>query len=286
MATLLGGAYLARYVLPGSPVGTVAVLTVTAPDGTTTTPAVTATGTLGSIYTATVPATLAGTYLLVWTATGTVVDAVADQFSVIVAGLDLANLHDVKTELRLSQVDTTYDEQLRTWLKAATAVVENITGPILPAHRVDVMDGGNDFFVLPFRWVQSIQDLHETRGVTNYVLTEQPLGSATNAWGYTWDRNTGMVVRRTSTSAPMNFPDGTNVVSVSYTLGMLTIPEDIQMAAKKLVKHWFGKSDQPFRAAFTAQPAEDMGMTNVGNYMVPNELIEILEPWRRRPGIF
>ncbi len=286
MSTLQGSAYTSTYTSAGALTSATVTCKVTAPDGTTTTPAVTVSGSTGTV---TISAAQVGSYLIIFTVTvgGVVTDVQQDQFTVVAPSLDLLSLGDLKSELRIAATDTTYDVKLRRWLKAATKVVEHVTGPILPRSRTEVFDGGNDTIVLPFRWVQSIQDVHETRGVINYTLTEQPLGQAVNAWGYTWDRNTNHIVRRTSTSAPMLFPDGVEVVSVSYTLGMATIEADIQMAAAALIEHWFKKSSQPSRGFNTGAPetAQEEGVM-VLNYFVPNAVMELLDPWRRRPAVY
>ena len=282
MSILLGGVYLAQYTVPGVLAGTTVTLTVTAPDGTTTTPAVA----LDIPCTAKVPASLVGSYLLVWSAAGTVVDVQQDQFTVEKPSLDLVSLSDLRDELNIAPVDRTKDVKLRRWLKAATAVVEKICGPILPAPRTEYHDGGGSFLVLPFRWVQSIQDVHETWGATNFTLTEQPLGQASTPYGYTWDKTINRIVRRTYGGGLAFFPPGIDVVSITYTVGMATIPDDIQLATTALVKHFYRKNELPNRAAFSAQPADDTGMTMVGNYYVPNEVIELIEPWRATPGIF
>jgi hypothetical protein len=209
-----------------------------------------------------------------------------DQFSVIAASLDLVSLSDVRDQLNIAPTDRSMDAKLIRFMKAATAVVENITGPILPQTRTDVFDGETTFVVLPFRWVQSITDVHETRGITNYTLTEQPLGSSVDAWGYTWDKTINKLVRRAYGGAVAIFPPGTNVVSVTYKLGMLTIPDDIQMAAAELIRHWWQFGQQPFRGAFSAQPVDDGGVATVVGYAVPNRVLELLNPWRRHPAVF
>lgn len=282
MAIIQGGAYSATYVAASSLTGSTAVLTVTGPDGSTTSPTVTISGSTAG---ASIPATLVGSYLLVWTIQGAISDAVQDQFSVVAAGLDLVDLAYIRDELNIAATDLTKNAKLRRWSKSATFVVENITGPLLPAPRVDVFDGGASFVILPYRWVKAITSIVETRGVTNYTLTEQPLGTSINGFGYTWDRNTNKIIRR-AMGAESIFPPGPNVIAVTYTLGMQSIPEDIQHAAAELVKHWYRKSEVPFRGAFSAQPADDVGMASVGNYLVPNAVMELLEPWRKRPGFY
>lgn len=282
MSIFLGSAYAASYVVPGTIAGTTVTLTITAPDGTVTTPTVNQ----ASTSMASVPASQVGIYLLVWSASGAVTDISQDQFACISPTIDLVSLSDVRDSLNIASIDHTTDAKLRRYLKSATTVIENITGPILPATRTDVFDGDSTFVILPYRWVKSISDVHETRGITNYTLTEQPLGSSTSAFAYTWDKTINKIVRRAYGGATALFAPGVNTVSVTYTVGMTSIPDDIQMAAAELIKHWYRKNEQPFRGAFSAQPADTFDQVMVGNYLVPNAVMELLEPWRRRPGIF
>lgn len=283
MSIYLGATYPAQYTAPSWV--TEATLTVTDPTGTVTTPEVTDTD---GTWSAPVPTTAAGNYLLVWTGTGDgQTDIQQDQFSCISPAIDLVPFQDAKTFLNISATDTSKDDKIRDWLRSATAIVEMICGPLTSTSRTDVFDGGNEELVLPFRWVMEITDMHETRGTTNYELTEQPLGTQnTTAFGYTWDRNTNHIVRRSSGSTPTNFPDGKDVVSVTYTLGMQVIPQDIQEAVKLYIKHRYTQSESNSTKPFAATQDDEQGAVMVGNFLVPYAVTEALEPYKRRPGIF
>src|SRR5205085_1715917 len=143
----------------GTTTGLSAVLTVTAPDGitittptVTTTPAVTPTS-----FTATVPATQVGAYLLVWTVTGgTTTDIGKDQFSVVAPSLDLLSLTDLKDQINVAATDVSGNEKLRRYLISATDVVENITGPLRGQTRTEYFDGNRSTVVLLPRWVSAI----------------------------------------------------------------------------------------------------------------------------------
>lgn len=283
MEVILGGEYTATYVAPQALSGATVACTVTAPDGTTTTPTPTVSG---SVATASITPALVGTYLVVWTVSGSLVDAQQDQFSVEAAALDLVSLSDVRDELNINPADISENAKLRRYIRAANFVVENITGPIRKQTRTDVFDGDVEAIVLPFRWVSAISDIHETRGITNYTLTEQPLGQSLNAWAYTWDRTVNKIIRRAYGGAPALFAPGLNVVSVTYTLGIDPIPQDIQVAVTELIRHWWQFGQLPKRGPFGGQPVDDGGVATVVGYSVPNRVLELLEPWRRRPGIW
>ena len=290
MSVLQGTTFAAEVIDPdGTDLSSATITcTVTAPDLTTatySTDASTVTVT-GSKATANVPAVQVGTYLLVWSLSGTVSGSVADQFTVEAASIDLLSLTDLKDELNLSATDFSKDAKLRRWLKSATKVVENVTGPVAAQATVEYFDGDVASVVLASRWVSAIGSVVETWGATNYTLTEQPLGASVDAFGYTWDRATNTITRRVYGGAPALFQPGIRTVKVAYTAGMLTVPDDIQLAAARLIGHWYRKNEVAFRtSAFNAQGGDD-AFNLPGNYMVPNEVMELLEPWRRPPGIF
>lgn len=286
MSVLQGGAYPASYTAPSTLEGATATLTVTAPDGTVTTPAVTLS--TPAIATATVPAVQVGTYLLVWTVTGAYLDAVQQQFTCEAASIDLIDLIELRDELNITPGDTTKTVKLRRWLKAATFVVENVCGPIVPRPMTRHFDGDGTFIVLPERWVTSITSMSETRGITNYSLTEQPLGQSVDAFGYTWDRTINKIVRRGYGGAMVLFPPGEQIIHVAYIAGMATIPDDIQIGTAELIKHW-NRKDNPARKTgngYPGQAIDESGLQQAGNYLVPNAVMELFAPWRKRPGMF
>jgi hypothetical protein len=282
MSILQGTGYAASFTpSSGATAGLTAILTVTAPDASITTPTVTTTATQ---FTATVPSTQVGNYLLAWSISGTSATVQQDQFTSIAPKLDFLSLADARAELNYAAGDTAKDDKLRRWLKATTYVIEKVTGPILPVSRTRYFDGDNAFFVLSDRWVTSITSMTENLAGVNYTLTEQPLGSGTDSYGYTWDRSINKIVRRNSNGSERSFPSGPGVVTVTYLAGLVAIPDDIQMAAAALVKHFSSRSDQPFRTSFGPSSGDDS--TAVGNYFIPNAIMDLLEPWRRPPGIY
>lgn len=284
MTVIQGAVYQAAYTIPGATVtGSTVSLTVTAPDGSTSTPTVTQ----AVPATASVPAAQVGVYLLVWSTIGAVVDVQTDQFTVTAPGLSLISLGDLKDQLNISVADTTGTAKLRRFMQSATDVVQNITGPILPTPQTRVFRGGVSFVILPHRWVQSITSITEFwGGTTIYTLTPQPPGTGPlTAFGYTWDPSISKIVR-VSAGFEANFKPGQNAVTVNYVAGMQSIPQDITDATGELIRHWWAHGQQPGRAAFQAQPGDDTGQITVMGYSVPNRVIEMLAPYRRHPGIF
>lgn len=108
------------------------VLTVTKPDGTATTPVVTHVGAAGSgQYQGVQLADQAGTWLYLWTTTGTLVAAEPGQFTVTPQTVMVASLEEFKDHLNRNGADRDADDnELRNYLGAATRVVEYLAGPI------------------------------------------------------------------------------------------------------------------------------------------------------------
>jgi hypothetical protein len=176
---LLGVPYAATLVSGTDLTAATVTCTVTAPDGTVGTPTVTIAGTTATAVV--VPAQV-GTYLLTWAVTGAVTGGQTDQFTVEAPTLDLVSLSEVKSELNINPTDTSKDAKLREWMRAATGVVENVTGAILPAPRTTSSPAGAGRSSSrnggcrrsrPCRW----------RAAATTLLTEQTFGATGTATG-------------------------------------------------------------------------------------------------------
>lgn len=113
----------------GTPVNTPTLtLVATKPDASTTSPAVTNTGT-GGVYTAAVTVDQAGTWTYVWTASGTVTAVEPGQFTVRAQTVYVASLEEFKAQI--NRTDSTDDIELRGHLASSTRYVEyRIGGPV------------------------------------------------------------------------------------------------------------------------------------------------------------
>jgi len=282
MIVLQGTTYAAQLVAGTDLTGSTVSCTVTAPDGTTATYSTTAqTVTITtSTATANIPATQVGTYLIVWTLSGLISGGQSDQFTVEAPTLSLVSLAELKPTLRIQASDSSQDELLRLYMEGARSVVENITGALLPSVRTQVFPGRTSVIVLPERWVSAVTSVLESNGPTTVTLTEQTFGTAATGYSYLWDRSTNILTRSTTWGSSLFAA----LVSVTYTAGLTTIPADIRIAASELIKHWYQKM-LPFRAGTPFGSAGGDDATVVGNYLVPNAVMELLEPWRRPPGI-
>jgi len=283
MSVLQGSVYVAELVADSDLSAATITCSVTAPDGTVSTVSGASITVAGTVASTPVTATQPGTYMLVWSSTGTVVGSQLDQFTCYAPEVDLISLPDLKEELRIVATNATYDTKIRRWMKAATNIVENVTGPIRPRTVTDVFDGGRQVIVLNDFWVQSITSITEHWGNTSYVLTEQPLGFATSSYGFTWDRDSNLITRRDASGYATFFAPGANSVVAVYRAGLAVVPDDIQIAAVDFVRHQYAKARQDRVPGYGGQQGDESSM--VGNWSVPNSMMELLEPHRRMPGI-
>ena len=283
MSVYQGATYSAAYSIPGGVItGSTVTLTVTAPDGSLTTPVVAQ----GQLSTASVPAAQVGAYLLVWSTTGTVTDVLPDQFTVTAASLGLISFSDLRDQINVSPTDTTGTAKLRRFIQSATDVAQNITGPILPTPKQIIYPGGTTYVILPERYVKSLTLVQEFwGGTTLYTLTPYTLGvPPLSAFAYVWDPSLNKIMRF-SAGFETQFKPGIAAVIVNYVAGMSTIPQDITDATGELIRHWWANGQQPWRAAF--QPGgDDTGFQPVMGYAIPNRVVEMLMPYKKKPGIF
>jgi hypothetical protein len=250
---------------------TTVVLTITLPDLTTVTPAVT--GVVG-VYTTNVPyvATLAGRYLVDWVATGTNACTNSDIFNVLAGDPRfLISLAEARLALSAGAANTVKDEDLRSYLAAVTTIVENETGPILKASgQVWTVDGGGASVLLPTA-VISVQSVTDT-GVT-----------LTAGSDYTVDLRAGIVHRGTlrypfgALLYPFRFSPGFQNVTITYTVGGSTVPANVALAARIILRQlWIVSGQQGNRPATGPTDPRRASEPVLVGFAIPNAAMELL----------
>lgn len=146
-------------------------LTVILPDGTTTSPLVSNPST--GIYNAALVASQIGTHVLRWVATGANAAAFSDSFTVRDGALiPCVSLEEIKTYLGVTT--TTSDEELRTFLDAATARGEAETGRVFGrrtvTHEWTAPSGMVTFPGVPILSITSVTDDGATLTAADYLL--------------------------------------------------------------------------------------------------------------------
>jgi hypothetical protein len=222
--------------------GTVA-LTITLPDGTTTSPSVTTTAT--GVYSATYTATSAGRHVARWVVTNITGGAASETYEqtwdVTPSARLIIGLDEAKTFLRISVSDD--DEQLRDVLEAASDMCERYTRKTWRRTTVtaEIHSGGVDVIYLRQAPVVSVTTVVDT-GVT------------LAATSYTIDLPTGRLFYGDTTYQGWWTP-GQDNISVTYVTGPPSgiVPAYIRGGMLELVEHLWssrrGGSNLPRKAA-------------------------------------
>lgn len=243
-----------------------AAVTVTLPDQTTASPAVTETDT--GRYQADYVTTVPGRHSVRWVWTGPAA-AYTDVFDVQeTTPPAILSLADARRHL--NRVSTTDDDELRFWNVAATRAVEYFVGPVV---------------------VRSFTEQHQVRDAAAIVLRRTPVVTVTavasaltgvtayaaNALGF--DPDTGELYRL----------DGGRLsgrLDIAYRAGRTVIPENISGAARIILQHLW-ETQRAGRGGL-AGGSQDYAVTEpipgLG-YAVPNRAVQLLEPDRLPPGV-
>lgn len=187
------------------------------------------------------------------------------------AGL-LIPLVDVKTFLRIS--GTADDALLQSMVLAAQDAWRSKGGPLTTSSQpiVEWHDGGSTT-ITPYRTpIAEIMTVSETIGTIAYQLHGQDPGDSADPWAYSVDADTSTITRRAAGIATA-FADGERNIRLVYTSGYPTLPDDIALALKMLVKHlWLtqrGSTGRPNAGG------DDMPQAGAA-FMWPYRVLEIL----------
>jgi uncharacterized phiE125 gp8 family phage protein len=188
----------------------------------------------------------------------------------------LVSASDVRQHLNLT--DSTQDAELEGFTRAAQAVIENITGPILPRSVTETFDGGQRSIVLSVYPVLTISSITENTTGTAYPLTEITAPySDTTGYSYRVDYSIGEITRWSGTF-PMNWAKGFGTVTVTYTAGRAQVPEDIRLATLRLIEHmWSSQQGGSRRGTSNDVPG--------AGHVMPWYVEELLAPHRKAPAI-
>jgi hypothetical protein len=190
-------------------------VTVTAPDGTTTSPTATAQG--AGAYEALVSVDQAGTWAWVVTTTNQVHPYAFEVEPATWAGI--VSVADTKEHLGKSGSRITDDEELERFVLAASEWVESRVGPVVPRQvtRVVYPASGLLFLDGPVLSVDSITAAHGWAGIWNVA-------------DYYPDLETG-VVHFGATAAGFTHP-----VTVTWTAGRTSVPPTVRWATLEVVQ--------------------------------------------------
>ena len=241
----------------GAPADASGGVTVTfrLPDGTASGPFAMTHGGLG-VYTYALLSTQAGMHTAVCTASGTVAPLEPLDFYVYPIQPGLVSLEETRAYLRITAAKLaqgTYRTRLLSWIQASRVLIEDIVGSLTITTHDEWYDGGYQTIMLLESPVSSVTTVTETFGANVIrTLTLQVLDgiSATDAYGYTIDYDTGQLVRRvTGIAAP--FALGRRNIHVQYSAGQPGAwRENIRLANLETLRVWWlasqdGNDPQP-----------------------------------------
>jgi hypothetical protein len=204
----------------GAPTNATGVtLTITLPDGSTSSPAVTNPPTTIGQYRYTYVPAIEGIYQ--WRAVMTGPNAAyQDTFDVRNAiSPALLSLNDARTHLNISS--TTFDDELREYLESATEIVESYVGPVIQRTYTRRVNGGRDVIILPHTQVTAVTSI--TAVWTG--MSPVPLSYITI------DTVAGDIRRKDGGW----FPPG--AYDITYTVGRTAVKANWTLAAKIILKH-------------------------------------------------
>jgi hypothetical protein len=244
--------------------GTISVA-VTRPDGTTfPTPSVSSQPPITSTFTP----DMAGRWLIRW---ASVTPAGAYSDIVDVWPVDprfIISLDDAKAALNMTTMDNAQLDDLRLYIAAATPVIEDIVGVVVPRTVVQKSDGGMSSVIL-WETPVSVQSVTENgSAITDYWL----------------DTQAGIIYGGTATSG-RKFATGRGGVVVTYTAGYQVIPANIRLATRELVRHWWQVGKQAMRQGPVNTTAH-MDVWTPSGYAVPRRVMELCQSSRQMLGGF
>lgn len=184
--------------------------------------------------------------------------------------VDILSLDDARTALRLTDNDSTHDDDLLgIYIPATTALVEGITGPIVSRTVTALFDGGSRNLLLPFSVtaVTSITVSGVALAVGQYVVN-LPAGTVLGVNGSPFDA-------------------GLQNVAVTYTAGIAAtqaaVPAAVKLASRIILSHLYQTDQQGFRPAFNGP---DTGVMSGGiGYALPNRAADLLAPFAMPPRV-
>jgi hypothetical protein len=244
---------------------TAVALTVTLPDGTTDTPAVSnpTTGTYQVDYSPTMP----GRHVARWVATGTNASSYVDMFDVRSPDPGyVVSIADVKAHLGRAATAAADDEELRRMVEAATAIVEWKVGPVVARAHTDLVIGGGCEVLLPHRPIISLTSTAAawSGGVPDAVADLD------------FDAESGRVWR--SDGAPIQPRQ-----RFTYRAGRAVVPANITTAALIIVAHLWETQRSGASGPSRIIGAEDVTAVPSLGFAIPNRALEMLAPDARAP---
>jgi len=240
--------------------------TLTKPDGTTASGSVTKTAT--GTYAATYTSDVAGRWLCTWDGTGTNSGGLPYQDVADVWAADarlIISLADARAALNMPSTATSDDDEIRLYVSAATAIIEDLIGRVLSTEVVETHSGNGRAAILLDEIPASITSVTED-GTT-----------LTAGTGYALD-NAGILWRGASKNAGTWSATSPRNVVVTYAAGATVVPSNVILAARELVRHQYAQGQQPWRQGYGGSLGDEPSTYMAAGFAVPNAVVDKLKP--------
>lgn len=266
---------------PQQAVSTPPVCTVTLPDLTTQTPAVTY---AGSQYTATGPSPQAGHYLVSWSCTdATYPGGMTDSYNVSGASeLSILSLAESRRTLRIDPSDTSEDDFIRDFSPAVTAVVEWYCGPVLQQAVTERLPAGGLTIQLskpPVLGLTAWTTIPAALATAGIAIPNPPSPMfPTRVFGVSYPISqlyADPVLGTVNHTSGLPFYYGEYIWS--YQAGRVVIPDCILDGSRAILRHIFGMERGGAGGSASMAADEETTDTPMG-FAVPNRALELMTP--------
>ncbi len=150
---------------------------------------------------------------------------------------------------------TVRDADIEKYVEAATPVIEDIAGPLIVRSRTFTFAGGSDAYVLPVRFTSVTSVTVDGVASTDYVA----------------DATAGIIYPGTTDGISV-FSSGVENVVIVVSVGSATIPKNVSLAARELVRFWWQQGQQANRPGVAEQDASAAPQ----GFLVPRRVMELL----------
>lgn len=184
----------------------------------------------------------------------------------------LLTVAQAKQVLNIPTSDTSFDSELSDYIDSMTAPIEDMAGACTQRTVTNEQhDGGSVYIHLRVPPAQSVTSVTEYWGSYAWSLTIVANPSSAGQYSCTFDAGTSTLVRRTPSGAATTFATGVSNVWVTYVTGPASMPANVVLGAKELLRHLWQMSQNGGRPSYNAP---DMTYTPSG-YLVPRHVAEL-----------